>query len=275
MSQLLAAIDDSAATAPVIAVAQWFGGLLDLEVVALHVSEDGSGATARGTADAAGVKFEIRAGDPSRTIRQAATDDDVLAIAIGARALPGDRMPAGHVALDVIRRVAKPVIVVPPDVRVPAGDRPLRLLAPVDDERPGADALRRLLDEMPTSDLDLVLLHVFDVQHVPMFANHGSYDIEEWCKELVHRTTPSHKAHARVEWRAGHPAHTILAVERELDPDLVVLAWAGNLSHGRAAVVKRLLAHATTPLMLVPVVGAATPDLRKSSEGVRSQARAG
>jgi hypothetical protein len=109
----------------------------------------------------------------------------------------------------------------------------------------------------------------------PMFANHGSYDIEEWCKELVHRTTPSHEAHARVEWRAGHPAHTILAVERELDPDLVVLAWAGNLSHGRAAVVKRLLAHATTPLMLVPVVGAATPDLRKSSEGVRSQARAG
>jgi len=260
MSQLLAALDDSAATAPVVAVAQWFASLLDLEVVALHVSEDGSGTTARATADAAGVKFEIRAGDPSRTIRQAATDDDVLGIAIGARALPANRVPAGHVTLDMIRRVAKPVIVVPPDVRVPTGNRPLRLLAPVDAERPSADALRRLLDEMPTSDLDLVLLHVFDAQHMPRFANHGSYDIEEWCKELVRRTTPSHETQARVEWRVGHPAHTILAVEHELDPDLVVLAWAGNLSHGRAAVVKRLLAHATTPLLLLPVVTAATPD---------------
>ena len=43
MSHLLAAVDDSAATAPVIAIAQWFGDLLDLDVVALHVSEDGSG----------------------------------------------------------------------------------------------------------------------------------------------------------------------------------------------------------------------------------------
>jgi len=77
-----------------------------------------------------------------------------------------------------------------------------------------------------------------------------------------------------VEWRVGHPAHTILAVERELDPDLVVLAWAGNLSRGRAAVVKRLLAHATTPLVLVPVV-AATRDRQKSGEEVTRTARAG
>jgi nucleotide-binding universal stress UspA family protein len=264
MPQLLAALDDSAATAPVLAVAQWFGALLGLEVVALHVSEDGSGKTARATADAAGVTLETCEGDPRRAIRRAAGDDDVLAIAIGARALPADRVAAGHVALDVIRRVPKPVIVVPPDVRVPAGNRPLRLLAPVDAERPSTDALRRLLDDMPTSDVDVVLLHVFDAQHVPAFADHGSYDIEEWCEELVRRTTPSRAAQARVEWRVGHPAHTILAVEHELDPDLVVLAWAGDLSHGRAAIVKRLLAHATTPLVLVPVVGATTPSVSVS-----------
>jgi nucleotide-binding universal stress UspA family protein len=271
MSHVLAAVDDSAATTPVIAVAQWFGRLLDLEVVALHVTEDGSGATARAAADAAGVKVEVREGDPSRTILQAATDDNVLAIVMGARGLPADRVPAGHVALDVIRRVAKPVIVVPPDVRVPAGGRPLRLLAPVDDERPSADALRRSLDAIPTSDVELVLLHVFDAQHIPMFADHGSYDIDEWCNELVRRTTPSHEPHARVEWRVGHPAHTILAVERELEPDLLMLAWAGDLSRGRAAVVKRLLAHATTPVLLVPVVEAAR--MSAPTAGRRSPAR--
>ena len=117
MSHVLAAIDDAAATAPVVAVAQWFAGLLDVEVVALHVSEDGSGTTARATAAAVGVKFEVRDGVPSRPIRRAASDDDVLGIAIGARGLPADRVPAGHVALDMIRRVEKPVIVVPPDAR--------------------------------------------------------------------------------------------------------------------------------------------------------------
>jgi nucleotide-binding universal stress UspA family protein len=275
MVQLLAALDDSAATAPVIAVAQWFGGLLDLEVVAMHASEDGSGTTARAAADAAGVKFEIREGDPARTIREAASDDDVLAIAMGARALPGNRVPAGHVALDVIRRVAKPVIVVPPDVRVPAGNPPVRVLAPVDAERRSAGALRQLLDKMQVPNLELVLLHVFDAEHIPMFSNHGGYEAEAWCEEFARRTTPLQVVEARVETRVGHPAHTILAVERELDPDLVVLAWAGNLSRGRAAVVKRLLAHATTPLVLVPVVAAATPDRRRSGEEVTGNARVG
>jgi nucleotide-binding universal stress UspA family protein len=258
MPQLLAAVDESTATAPVIGVAQWIGELLDLEVVALHVPEDGSGTTARQTADAAGVKFEIREGDPVRTIRAAAADPDVRTVALGARGLPGNRMPAGHVALDLIRRITKPVIVVPPDGRVPAVDGPMRVLAPVDNERPSADAVRRFLEPMQRIDVELVLLHVFDAQHVPMFANHGSYEMEAWSDELVLRTVPSQRAQTRVEIRVGHPAHTILAVERELDPDLVALSWSGNLSRGRAEVIKRLLAHATTPLVLVPVVDAAT-----------------
>jgi nucleotide-binding universal stress UspA family protein len=253
MTQLLAALDDSAATAPVTAVARWFGNLFDLEILALHVSEDGSGTTARQTADAAGIKFELREGDPARVISQAVDDPDVWAVVLGARGLPASRMPAGHVTLDLIRRATKPVIVVPPDVRVPTADRPMRLLAPVDAARPSAEALCLLLDEMQAPDLELVLLHVLDAQHIPMFANHGMHEEETWCDEFARRTTPSHATQARVDRRVGHPAHTILAVERELDPDLVVLAWAGNLARGRAAVLKRLLGHATTPLVLLPL----------------------
>jgi nucleotide-binding universal stress UspA family protein len=272
MTKLLATVDDSAATTPVIAVAQWFGRLLGLDVVALHVTEDGSGKTAQAAADAAGVKLEIGEGDPARTISQVARDNDISAIVMGARALPGNRVPTGHVALDVMRQVEKPVIVVPPDVRVPAGDRPLRVLAPIDDERPSAGPLQQLLDEMHQPDLELVLLHVFDAQHIPMFSNHGSGDLEMWSEELVRRTTPAQENQARVEWRVGHPAHTILAVERDLDPDLVVLAWTRNLARGRAAVVKRLLAHATTPLLLLPIGGATALDAGEHESG-KSRAR--
>jgi nucleotide-binding universal stress UspA family protein len=251
MPTILAAIDDSAATGPVVAVAQWFAGLLDLDVFALHVSEDGDGLTAQAVADAAGVKFELRAGDPVVTICDAAAEPDVRALAIGARGLPTHRMPAGHVALDLIGTVAKPVIVVPPDVRVPRDGR-LRVLAPVDEDPRSAAALQRLLEEMHPPGLEVVLLRVFDAEHMPKFANHGTYDADIFVKGLMRRTVPSELARTRVETRVGHPAHTILAVERELDFDVVVLGWGQDLVNGRASTVRRLLAHAKTPVILLP-----------------------
>jgi hypothetical protein len=251
MPTILAAIDDSAATSPVVAVAQWFAGLLDLDVLALHVSDDGDGLTAQAVADAAGVPFEVRAGDPVVTIRDAAAEPDVRALVIGARGLPTHAMPAGHVALSLIGTVAKPVVLVPPDVRVP-GDARLRVLAPIDEEPRSASALRRILDEMHPPGLELVLLHVFDAEHMPRFANHGTYDTDTFAEELVRRTAPSEPAQTKVEMRVGQPAHTILAAERELDFDVVVLAWGQDLVNRSASVVKRLLAHAKTPVILLP-----------------------
>jgi len=251
MPTILAAIDDSAATGPVVAVAQWFADLLDIDVLAMHVSEDADGLTAQAVADAAGVKCELRAGDPVVTICDAAAEPDVRALAIGARGLPTHGMPAGHVALGLIGTVAKPVIVVPPDVRVPRDAR-LRVLAPVDEEPGSAAALRRILEEMHPPGLELVLLRVLDAEHMPKFANHGTYDADIFVDGLMRRTVPSEAARTSVEMRVGHPAHTILAVERELDVDVVVLAWGQDLINGRASVVKRLLAHAKTPVILLP-----------------------
>jgi len=253
-AKLLVALDDSAATGPVVAVAQWLGALVGLEVVAMHVSKDGSGALSRATANAAGVSFAVHEGDPAQQIRAVATDPDIRMIAMGARGLPTHPTPAGHVALEVIGRATKPIVVVPPDARVPIDGSRLRLVAPVDHEPANAKALRSLLEELEGADfaLDLVLVRVFDAEHMPMFSNHGGYEAEAWAKEFVIATTPLHVAQARVETRVGSPAHTILAVEHELDGDLVALACSGNLSHGRAAVVKRLLAHARTPLILLP-----------------------
>ena len=52
---------------------------------------------------------------------------------------------------------------------------------------------------------------------------------------------------ALATWLAGR-------FDLEVDPDLVVLAWGGDLSGGRAAVMKGLLARTTTPLVLLSVV---------------------
>jgi hypothetical protein len=269
MPHLLAAIDNSAVTSPVVAVAQWFAALVDLEVVALHVSEDGDGETAQAVADVAGVKCELGVGDPVATIRDAAADSEVRAIAIGARGIPAQSTPAGHVALDLIRSVAKPVIVVPPDVRMPRADH-LRVLAPVDEDPASATALRGLLEDMKVPELDLVLLRVFDAEHMPMFANHGTYDANGFVEEFVRSTVPSETARTRVEMRVGHPANTILDVESELASDVVVLGWGRNLTGARASVVKQLLAHAKTPLILLPAFqGADSVHARTAKSGTR------
>jgi len=58
---------------------------------------------------------------------------------------------------------------------------------------------------------------------MPLFANHATYDADSLVEEFVRRTVPSESTRTRVEMRVGHPAHTILDVERELASDVVVL----------------------------------------------------
>ena len=70
MTAVLAALDDSTAARPVFDVARRLAALLDAEVVAVHVREDGSGATAQAAAAAAGVPFVVRA-VPSESVVEA------------------------------------------------------------------------------------------------------------------------------------------------------------------------------------------------------------
>ena len=250
MSYVLVALDDSAATAPVLAVAQWFASLLDIEVRALHVTKDDTGATARAVADAAHVRFTVGHGDPVSVVCAAADTADVRAVAIGARSIPASKMPAGHVALDLVCGITRPVLVVPPDVRVPSGTC-VRVLAPIDEHLGSSVALRELLTQMRPAETEVVLLRVFDAEHMPAFSNHAPHEADAFAQELTLRGIASLAIESRVETRVGNPAHAILAAEHELACDLVVLAWNRYLSDHHASVVRRLLArydHTTDPL---------------------------
>ena len=251
MSLVLAAIDDSAATAPVIHSAQWFAALLDLDVRAVYVSDDDERRTACLVADAAGICLETRRGDPVRAIRAAAAEPEVRALVVGARRLPGHKSPAGHVALDLIGCATKPILVVSPDALLPRTDR-LRVLAPLDEYAGSASALRGFLEEIKHPELELVLLRVFDPEHAPRFDDHGRHD-DALIESIVHHGADTESARTRIEMRVGFPASTILDVERGLAADLVVLAWGCDLSGDRASVIKRLLTDARTTLLLLPM----------------------
>ncbi len=255
MAIVLAALDDSAAARCVVNAAQGLARLLEADVVAIHVHEDGSGETAGGVAVAAGVALRETKGDPTGCIIDASTDADVVAVAVGCRGLPAGPRPAGHVALELIRAVDKPVLVVSPAVvQVNAVER---VLVPLDGSGSTTRALRALLRPVVAMDgPELIGLHVFEPSSLPAFSDSAVYDTETWAEEFLDRFSPVASEGLRLELRVGAPADVVRDVVSEVHSDLVAVGWGRDLSPGRALVVRSLLCSSPVPVLLLPTVAA-------------------
>src|SRR5690349_9631556 len=129
MSEVIAALDSSLAATPVLATARALADLLDATVVPLHISDDGA-RVAENVAERAGLTLRTRRGPIVAGLLEEAKQDHVLALVLGARAIPGDRRPLGSTALAVATATRKPIVVVPPDVRATSGLR--RVLIPIE-----------------------------------------------------------------------------------------------------------------------------------------------
>jgi hypothetical protein len=54
-----------------------------------------------------------------------------------------------------------------------------------------------------------------------------------------------------VALRCGDPGEQIVQYAADEDCDVIITAWGGSLSAGRAQVVRRLLAHAPCPILFL------------------------
>lgn len=248
--KVIAAIDQSPAARPVLvtagAVARLFGASLE----ALHVREDGWEA-ARAQARAAGVQLRVVEGEPVSEIARAGRGEDVGALVMGARATRGGRRPAGHISLEVITLVRKPVVVVPPGN---AGPQTLaRILAPMDGSAEGSEAVKGAIDIARRAQVEVVVAHVHDEPHLPMFDEQPQHETDAWVGEFLARHCPEAAKNLRMEVRVGVPARQIVDLASDSGCDLVVLAWHQDLSPGRAQVVRELIERSEVPLILMPV----------------------
>lgn len=250
MCVVLAAIDNSAAASPVLAAATALARPLGSQVEAVHVREDGR-ATAAAAARAAGVGLrEIEAPVRESLLAESARPD-VEALVVGMRGLPAGPRPAGHVALELMVAIRKPLVVVPPGAPVPARLR--RALVPVDATRVTAEALSQVSELVCGSEVEVIVLHVYEAESIPAFTDQIQHETEAWGSEFLARYCRALEGALRLELRIGTPGESVADAIRETDPDLVALAWAQDLSPGRAAVVREVLARATAPVLLVPV----------------------
>ncbi len=248
MTIVLAAIEADACAQPVLGTARAIAELFDASAVGLHVRENG--ASPGTVAEAAGVELRERAGDAIEQIVAAARDSDVAALVLGARGVHGGPQPAGHTALKVITRVAKPVAVVPPRARAP--QRFARILVPLEGSSLSSRALEQTVQLAHRRQLEILVLHVLSPATVPAFSDHEPHASRAWEQEFLTRYIATPHERVSLVRRLGVPADDIVSVAEETAAELILLAWGQSLGRGRARVVSETLARSEVPVLLIP-----------------------
>ncbi len=249
MTTVIAALDSNASAKPALTTAVALASLFDATVVGLHVRENRASAAAELTRSA-GIELRERDGLPVEQIVAAARDPAVAAVVLGARGVHGGPQPAGHTALEVITRIAKPVAVVPPHAQPPP--KISRILVPLEGTSQSSQALEDTIKLAHDRRLEILVLHIHSPATVPAFANHDPHATRAWEEEFLTRYISSPHDRVTLLRRLGVPADDIVAVAHEATADLIVLAWSQDLTAGHAHVVSETLARSTIPVLLLP-----------------------
>jgi len=247
MTRVIAAVDDSAASRPVLAMAHAVASALGGELDVVHVTEDGN-ETADSSAAAAGVAMRTLRGDPIEQLALAVAEEDVVALVLGARGGLGGPRPAGHLALVLAGRTDKPVVVVPPDALPP---KHLHQVLVAMEGTPGkARALQRTIELSTDAGLEIVVVHVDE--DVPAFTDQVQHEAKAYAQEFMARHVVG-APQARLELRIGAPAVEVLGVVESLRPELVAVGWPHTADPGRGSVAREILARSPVPVLLVAV----------------------
>jgi nucleotide-binding universal stress UspA family protein len=267
MTNVMAAINGTPVGRVVLAVAEEVARVLGADVEAVHVVEEGKEAPdipAGTAAEVAARRIPVRmlGGAVEPALIERASSEDVRAVVMGLRRTLAGARPAGHVALGVIVRTRKPVIVVPPITT--SMFRLRKVLVPVRG-RP-ADGLEDVMSLTSSADLETVFLHIHDEWSVPSFEDQPHYDLETWAQEFLARWVPGARPEATMELRVGAAEEQILEVAQDVGADMIAIGWTQNLSPGRATVVRWALEHTSVPLALMPLAQPVMPGSRTATQ---------
>jgi hypothetical protein len=247
MTVVLAAIDDTEAAKPVLRTTLVVARTLHAQPQALHARVDGV-AVAEREAAAAEVPLTIVDAAPVAAIVKAAEDPSVAIVVLALHRQPPGPHPAGYTALAVMTQVDKPLMIVPPGE--PVREKPRRALVPLDGTQAVSAAMRATIKAFKGAGLDVVVLHVFDQRTVPRFLD-DPRDLDLWGDEFLTRHMVGLRL--RLEVRSGDPASAVVAMAETEDVDVIALGWRQDLSQERAGVIRRVLAEAGRPVLLVPI----------------------
>ena len=242
MSRVLVAIGGEPASGVVLEVARAMADLLDADVDAIHVHDPAIGPRQGIDPAARLVEGEV----PARLLEESSADD-VEAVVVGIRAMPGGGRPAGHVALHLLQRTRLPVVAVPPDV-APQARSLSRPLIPLEGVRPPSAEVMGLAERFCARDRPPTGLHIIDRHSAPSFADRWD-DATLWIEQFRLRYCPSLD---EVHVEAGDVGGRIIDAATRHGADVIVLEWSQQLDESHAQVIQDLLTHASVPLLVLP-----------------------
>jgi nucleotide-binding universal stress UspA family protein len=249
MSTVLAAVDNSAASRPVICMAKVLAPILGATVEAAYVSED-DGDTARGCAEALSVPFRAVQGDPLEQLLALISRDEVVAAAIGVRGLPGGQRPPGHLALAVADRSEKPLLVVPPETRAPEALH--RVLVAMEGTPSRPRQLKRALQLVDSLGLEVIIVHVDDRDSIPSFSDQVQHETDAYADAfLAQYASGLHRS--QLELRIGEPVDEILKVADSSGADIVAMGFPAGAGPNHGLTAREVLRRNPGATLLVPV----------------------
>jgi nucleotide-binding universal stress UspA family protein len=249
MNKVVAALDNSLATTPVLATASALAELFGAEIQPVHVRSDGA-RIARSVAEAAGLRLRELHGPIVESLCRTADEPNVVALVVGARGTPTAKRPLGSTAVAVATGVDKPLAVVPPDAHVAPSVR--RVLVPIEAASRSLTP-RAIVQIARGTGIDVVALHVFDETTLPAFTDQPQHENEPRTREFLRRYCPWGIDTVQLEIRVGHVHQLVAPVADETNADLIALGWSQQLGSGRARVVQATLEQAHVPVLLLPV----------------------
>lgn len=250
MTTILAALDDSHAADPVLQVARQLAATLGVTCRPVHICRRTAGVLPEHShLDIA--KLSVLEGEPVAEIVDAARDPSVVAVVIGSRSDHAGPVPAGHIATAVIERACKPVVVVPPgaEQRGPLD----RALIPLEGTTKTSAPIVETATKLIEAGVDLIALHVFDIDTVPHFWDDLAHSGPSFVSEFKSLWWQAPSSPVGILLRRGDPATVIVDVARREQVDLIVLGWSQDLGAGHAKVVRAAMSDTHIPVLLVPV----------------------
>lgn len=251
MTTVLAAVDASPAARPVLDIALGIAALTDATVEAVHV-RDTSSPTTQSMTSRGGVPIrEVEGGVESCLLRELAREEVILGV-VGARGTPTGRRPVGHIALQLLERSAKPLVVVPPETSDLTSGALRRLLIAVEGTEESARPVTERLAPLLKGSTEFVAVHVFTTATAPPMVDHPEWGLEGWSAEFLARYCPEA---SQIDLRTGPVGARVLDAAADAAADLIVLSWSQDASPGHALVVHDVLARSPIPVLLLPVDG--------------------
>ncbi len=249
MSRVIAAVDHSDVSEPVVRMARAVADALDASLEVLHVveGEDEAGGRPAGTTD---PPVRVLSGDPVELLARVAAEEDVVAMVVGARSHPGGARPAGHVAMGLAGRTDKPVVVVPPGSH-PPGELHTAVVAM--EGTPGkARTLQRIVAISARAGLEIVVVHVHDEDAIPSFSDQVQHEAEAYASEFFSRHLIS-APRMRLELRVGIPADEVLDTVESARAELVAVGWPPAEDPRRGAVAREIVGRSPVAVLLVAI----------------------